>query len=61
MTVTFTVKLSADNRDELIKDFGGKVEAFRTYLDDVVKQGAFGPPESVQVRYLLVGGRHEGK
>lgn len=60
MTATITVKLSADNRTELINTFGSEAEQYRTHIEKLRQAGAFGQPDKVNVRFLLIGGRHEG-
>lgn len=56
MIITVTIKLTAESRDELINVFGSNVREFREHCEALRQGAVFGPPEKVELRYLIIGG-----
>jgi hypothetical protein len=61
MQVTITVKLQAQSKGELIDTFGDSVRKYCKHFDVLKKQGTFGMPDDVELRYLVVGGKWKPK
>jgi hypothetical protein len=55
MFVTITVKAEAESQNELANTLGDTFQNLRTHFDALKKEGVFGPPEQVDVRYLVAG------
>lgn len=55
MHVTLTVKLQAESKEELIQTFGSSVQHYRKHVEELRKGSVFGPADSVDVRFLVVG------
>lgn len=55
MFTTVTVKMEAESKGELVDSFGTQVQTCREHFDSLKKEGVFGPPETVEMRYLVIG------
>ena len=56
MFATVTVKMQAQSKGELIDTFAQQVGIAREHFESLKKEGVFGKPENVELRYLVVGG-----
>jgi hypothetical protein len=59
MKIQLTIRLTPESRGEMIDKFGAQYRDYREQLEAAVQQGAFGPPDKVNVRWLLSSGRWE--
>lgn len=59
MRLTLTLKLEAETQGELINTFGASAREFKQAVERVVATDGFAmiPPEKVELRWLVVGGR----
>jgi len=55
--ITVTIKMEADSRQELIDTFGSHVRQCQAHFEQLREEGAFGLPDKVEMRYLIIGGK----
>ena len=55
MFITITIKAQAESKEEAANTFGGDIKVIRAHFDKLLEQGVFGPPQQVQLRYLISG------
>lgn len=58
MKIRLVFRLSSQTREEQLS-FGAKYREYRDHIEEMVKQGAFGPPEIIEVHWLISTGRWE--
>lgn len=56
MYCTVTIKMQAQSKGELIDTFGQQVAIARDHFEGLKREGVFGKPENVELRYLVIGG-----
>lgn len=56
MYCTVTIKMQAQSKGELIDTFAQQVAIARDHFEGLKKEGVFGKPENVELRYLVIGG-----
>jgi hypothetical protein len=57
MKLRITVHMSPESKEELEELYVGQVKEVRGHFDELHKEGILGPPERVQLRYVMDGGR----
>lgn len=60
MFVTITVKAEAESQDELAHTLGDTFQNLQIHFNELQKEGVFGPPEQVALRYLVIGNEWRG-
>lgn len=58
MFITVTIRMEASSKDELTNVFAGHVKACKKHFEELKKEGVFGEPVDVAMRYLVVGGSY---
>lgn len=58
MKALVTIRLTAEDRNELINTFAGEVERFRPHVEKVIAEHGFIglAPQDVTLRWLITGG-----
>jgi hypothetical protein len=56
MYATVTIKMEAQSKEELVNTFAMQVGLARDHFEGLKKEGVFGKPENVELRYLVIGG-----
>ena len=54
MIVTVTFKLTAESKEELVQVFAEEVTEYRTAVEEARKQGLFGDPSKVVLRWMAI-------
>lgn len=55
MFTTVTVKFQAESQQELATTLPSQFHLGKAHLNRMKDEGMFGPPEQVEMRYLLIG------
>jgi hypothetical protein len=61
MFTTVTIRMQAESRAELIDTFASQIKKHRKQFELLRTEGAFGPPENVELRYLVIGSTWRGE
>lgn len=56
MYLTITIKAEADSQAELINHFASNFDLMRGAFEELKEQGILGPPDKVDLRFVIVGG-----
>lgn len=60
MFTTVTVRMEAESKGELVDSMASQVDNCRKHYDALKGEGVFGPPEQVEMRYLIIGSTWRG-
>lgn len=56
MILTITIRMEAESKGELIDTFGSSVGQVKDHFSALREGNVFGPPNKVELRFLIVGG-----
>ena len=56
MFVTVTITAQAQSKDELINTFAAHFDALKQHCQELHKEGVFGDPAEVELRFVVRGG-----